>query len=201
MRLRHITAPIAAALIVVLGACSSGESSDSSPEDTAAPTTTANGGDSAATKADVEFAQGMLAHHEQAIEMSEIAADPNVGASAAVVEFAKRIRAAQEPEVEQMTAWLTTAGEPLTMDMSDGHDMSAMPGMMDSMQMDMLASAKGAAFDDMWVEMMIEHHEGAVVQAKELLTKGSSAELKALANEIIRVQQAEITELRELLKQ
>lgn len=201
MRLRHITAPIAAALIVVLGACSSGDSSDSSSEDTAAPTTTANGGDSAATKADVEFAQGMIAHHEQAIEMSEIAADPNVGASAAVVDLARRIRAAQEPEVAQMTAWLTAAGEPLTMDMSGGHDMSAMPGMMDSMQMDMLASAKGAAFDVMWVEMMIEHHEGAVLQAEDLLAKGSSAELKALANEIIRVQEAEITELRELLKQ
>ena len=60
--------------------------------------------------AEVEFAQGMIAHHEQAIEMAEIALDPNVGASPQVVDLATRIKGAQDPEVELMTGWLTAAG-------------------------------------------------------------------------------------------
>ena len=103
----------------------------------------------------------MIAHHEQAIEMAEIALDPNTGASAEVVDLATRIQAAQDPEVELMTGWLTAAGESVTMDTSDGHDMSSMDGMMTADQMDAMAAMTGAEFDQMWLEMMIAHHEGA----------------------------------------
>lgn len=195
---RRALLPAAAALVILITGCSSGDSaSDSTAASSVSTADTAS--IAGFNDADVEFAQGMIARHEQAIEMAEIAADPNVGARTEVVDLAKRIRAAQEPEVAQMTTWLNAAGKPLTMDMSDGHDMSAMPGMMSSMQLDMLAAAKGADFDTMWIEMMIDHHEGAVLQAGDVIENGTNAELAALARQIIAVQEKELVELRALL--
>jgi uncharacterized protein (DUF305 family) len=190
--------PIVAILAVTLAACGSDESSTA---DTVATTEAADEADSAVTlnDADVEFAQGMIAHHEQAIEMAEIALDPNRTAGGDVSDLAIRIQAAQEPEIDQMTAWLTAAGESITMDMSDGHDMSSMDGMMSVEQMDALAVATGAEFDRMWLEMMIEHHEGAISQSETVLAAGSNADVLALADAIISAQQAEITEMQALL--
>jgi uncharacterized protein (DUF305 family) len=85
------------------------------------------------------------------------------------------------------------------MDMSDGHDMSSMDGMMSVEQMDALAVATGAEFDRMWLEMMIEHHEGAISQSETVLAAGSNADVLALADAIISAQQAEITEMQALL--
>jgi uncharacterized protein (DUF305 family) len=150
--------------------------------------------------ADVEFAQGMIAHHEQAIEMAEIALDPNRSAGPEVIDLATRIQAAQEPEIEQMTAWLTAAGEPLTMDMSEGHDMSDMEGMMTAEQMDALAIATGTEFDQMWLEMMIAHHQGAISQSETVKANGSNPDVLALADQIITAQQAEIAEMQALLE-
>ena len=151
------------------------------------------------TVADVEFAQGMIAHHEQAILMAEIALDPTVGASPEVVDLARRIQAAQDPEIEQMTAWLTSRGQSLTMDMSDGHSMDDMPGMMSAEDMEMLPTLVGPEFDAAWLEMMIAHHKGAVEQAQTVLAEGTNPELAALANAIITAQQGEITEMEALL--
>ena len=126
-RMRRFTATLAA--------CGS---DDSSSADTT-PATEAPGGSAATVElnaADIEFAQGMIAHHEQAIEMAEIALDPNIGASPEVIDLATRIKGAQDPEVELMTGWLTAAGEPVAMDASEGHDMSSMDGMMTAEQMD-----------------------------------------------------------------
>jgi uncharacterized protein (DUF305 family) len=186
------------ALVGTLAACGS----DDSPAADPAPAVEATGGSTSAVvlnEADVEFAQGMIAHHEQAIEMAEIALDPNIGASPEVVDLATRIQAAQDPEVELMTRWLEAAGEPVTMDLSDGHDMSSMEGMMSADQMDALAAATGAEFDRMWLEMMIAHHEGAISQSETVKASGSNADVSALADEIIVAQQAEIAEMRALL--
>jgi uncharacterized protein (DUF305 family) len=98
-----------------------------------------------------------------------------------------------------MTAWLTAAGESITMDMSDGHDMSSMEGMMSVEQMDTLAAATGTEFDRMWLEMMIEHHQGAISQAETVLSDGSNADVLALADEIVSAQEAEIAEMQALL--
>jgi uncharacterized protein (DUF305 family) len=186
------------ALAGSLAACGSDDSPAADPapavEDTSAATS-----EVVLNDADVEFAQGMIAHHEQAIEMAEIALDPNMGASPEVVDLATRIQAAQDPEVELMTGWLDAAGEPLTMDESDGHDMSSMEGMMTADQMDALAAATGAEFDRMWLEMMIAHHEGAISQSETVKASGSNADVRALADEIIVAQQAEIEEMRALL--
>jgi len=199
MPLRRLAAPaIALALAVTLAACGS---DDSSSANTAA-TDSSSGSPAtvALNTADIEFAQGMIAHHQQAIEMAEIALDPNVGASPAVIDLATRIKGAQDPEVELMTGWLTAAGEPVAMDASEGHDMSSMEGMMTAEQMDAMAAMTGADFDQIWLQMMIAHHEGAVSQSQTVKANGSNADVLALADTIINAQQAEITEMQALLQ-
>jgi uncharacterized protein (DUF305 family) len=168
-----------------------------------APITQASGGSAATVAlnaADIEFAQGMIAHHEQAIEMAEIALDPNVGASPEVIDLATRIKGAQDPEVELMNGWLTAAGQPIMMDAGDGHDMSSMDGMMTAEEMDNMAVMTGTAFDQTWLEMMIAHHNGAISQSETVKAKGSNADVLALADQIIAAQQGEITEMKALLQ-
>lgn len=200
MKLHRLAAPvIALVLTATLAACGS---DDSSSADTT-PATAAPGGSATTVElnsADVEFAQGMIAHHEQAIEMAEIALDPNIGASPAVIDLATRIKGAQDPEVELMTGWLTAAGEPVAMDASEGHDMSSMDGMMTADQMDAMSAMTGAGFDQMWLGMMIAHHEGAISQSETVKANGSNVDVLALADQIITAQQAEITEMQALLQ-
>ncbi len=197
--IRRLSAPaIALALTVTLAACGSEDSSADTTPATAAP-----GGSMptvALNTADIEFAQGMIAHHEQAIEMAEIALDPNVGASPEVIDLATRIKGAQDPEVALMTGWLTAAGEPMAMDMSDGHDMSSMDGMMTAEQMDGMAAMTGPEFDRTWLEMMIEHHEGAISQSETVKADGSNTDVLTLADQIITAQQGEIAEMKALLE-
>ncbi len=189
---------IALALTATLAACGSkGSSADSTPATAAAggsPSTVA------LNAADIEFAQGMIAHHEQAIEMAEIALDPNVGASPEVIDLATRIKGAQDPEVELMTGWLTAAGESIAMDVGDGHDMSSMDGMMTAEQMDAMAAMTGPEFDQTWLEMMIAHHEGAISQSETVKTDGSNVDVLTLADQIITAQQGEIAEMKALLQ-
>lgn len=171
-------------------------------DDTASSVTESPGSvapDAAFNEADVTFAQGMIPHHEQAIEMADIALDPTVGAGEAVRDLATRIKGGQDPEIALMTGWLTAWGQSVQMDMSDGHDMSAMDGMMSVAEMDALAAATGVDFDAMWLSMMIRHHEGAISMAQTVKAAGFSAEVLALADQIIAAQESEIAEMRALL--
>jgi uncharacterized protein (DUF305 family) len=131
--------------------------------------------------------------------MAEIALDPSVGARTDVVDLASRIKGAQDPEVELMTDWLNAAGQPVEMDTSGGHDMSSMEGMMTAEQMDAMAALTGAVFDEMWVEMMIAHHAGAISQSETVKAEGSNPHVLTLADQIITAQQAEIVEMQALL--
>lgn len=173
--------------------------------DDAEPTVEGSGASSGATDefndADVLFAQSMIPHHEQAVEMAEIALDPTVGASPEIVDLATRIQGAQDPEIQTMTAWLEEWGEPTQMDLSEGHDMSGMEGMMSAEEMDALAAASSTEFDQLWAEMMIAHHEGAISMAEDVQEDGVNPEVNALAGEIIEAQSSEIDELRQLLGQ
>ena len=195
MKLHRIVAPTLALLLTgALAACGS---DDSSSPSTSAAAEAPSG--STLNAAEIEFAQGMIAHHEQAIEMAEIALDPKVAASPEVIDLATRIKGAQDPEVELMTGWLTAAGQPVAMDAMEGHDMSSMDGMMTAEQMDAMAAATGADFDQMWLEMMIAHHEGAISQSETVKANGSNVDVLALADQIITAQQGEITEMQALL--
>ncbi len=162
---------------------------------TAAALLTACGGDSEEfNDADVTFAQEMIPHHEQAIEMSTLADE---GAGSNVADLAERIEDAQGPEIERLTAMLDEWGEE---PMTDGHGDHAMDGMLSDDQMAQLADAtEGDEFDTLFLELMIAHHEGAVSMAEDQLDNGTNPEASEMATEIVDTQDAEITEMRDLL--
>ena len=185
---------------LLLTACGS----DDSSSDVTSPAATAdNQSDGEFSDADVTFAQGMIPHHQQAVEMAGYALAPEAGASAEIVALATAIQSAQDPEIAQMTAWLESWGQPVDMPGMEGMDdmdhMASMEGMMSAEDMANLASLTGADFDTAWATMMIEHHEGAIVQAEAVKAAGSNPDALALADQIITAQQAEIDQMRELL--
>jgi uncharacterized protein (DUF305 family) len=170
-----------------LSACSSDHGGDH-PATPAASAVSAPAGD-------VAFAQGMIPHHEQAVEMADVAlAHPDV--SDDVRRLATSVKAAQDPEIQTMSRWLSAWGAPTMGDEHAGHDME---GMMSEEDMAALGEAKGEAFNTMWLTMMIEHHEGAVTMAEGVLTTTSNAEVTSLAKAIIEAQQAEIATMRQLV--
>ncbi len=155
---------------------------------------TACSSDAAANDADVAFARGMIPHHEQALEMADLVGDDS---SPEVQDLADRIEAAQEPEIEQMQRWLEDWDvEDAGGGSHEGHDMA---GMMDEEQMTDLETSSGRDFDRRWLELMVEHHEGAVQMSEEVLADGEDPDVAALAEEIIDAQQAEISEMEGLL--
>lgn len=177
----------------LLAACGGGEDGAVDvADDTAVTAATASGVD----EDDVHFAQAMIAHHEQAIEMSEIALDPTVGAGPEVVALATAIRDAQDAEIDVMTGWLTAWGAPLAMD--GDHDMSE-AGMMTPEDMNDLAAASGPEFDTAWLEMMLVHHRGAVSMAQDVQSDGADPAVRDLAGAIIAAQTAEIEQMEALL--
>lgn len=153
--------------------------------------------------ADVQFAQGMIPHHRQAVEMAAIALDPSVEAGDEVQDLATRIEQAQDPEINLMTGWLDAWGQ----DESDGTassedmgDMGGTDGMMTDDEMQSLADLRGDEFDRTWMEMMTRHHEGAIAMAKTEIDDGANADAIGLAEQIVDAQQAEIDEMRTLLE-
>jgi len=157
-----------------------------------------DGMDSRFNAADVTFATDMISHHRQAIEMAELA--KTRAQSQQVKDLAARIEQAQDPEIQTMADWLTAWGKPVPDDMG-GMDMSgSMPGMMSTEDMQMLQGMSGAGFDRMFLQMMIEHHQGAIEMARTEQADGTNADAQALAEQIENAQTAEITTMRSMLK-
>jgi uncharacterized protein (DUF305 family) len=145
------------------------------------------------------FAQQMIPHHRQAIDMAKLAATR--AKSPEVKKLATQIEGAQDPEITTMTGWLKEWGAAMPEESMPGMDHGKdMPGMMTDADMTSMTKASGAAFDRMFLTMMIKHHEGAITMAKDEQAKGSSAPAKTLAGTIITAQTAEIATMRELLK-
>ena len=142
----------------------------------------------------------MIPHHAQALEMAKLV--PSRSTNPKVLDLARRIEAAQEPEIRQMTGWLSAwdAPVPSTTAGMDHGGHGSMPGTMTAEQMKQLTQVRGTEFDRRWLEMMIAHHQGAVEMAKTEQGAGGSAQAKAVAKKIIDGQQAEIAEMRGLLK-
>jgi uncharacterized protein (DUF305 family) len=156
--------------------------------------------EAAHNESDIAFATQMIPHHEQAVEMSQLAQDAQ--ASPEVLDLAGRIEAAQGPEIDQMKSWLADWDAPYessAMAEHGDHSDHGMEGMLSADQMDGLAQAEGDEFDRMFLEGMIEHHEGAVDMAEAQLESGESEKATELAEAIISSQQAEIDEMRALL--
>ena len=188
MNKKRCVALFGAVMIAVLPACGSSSSSGSQDTDVVVD-------EAAFNDADVMFAQMMIPHHEQAIEMSDIALDPTVGAGERVRELATQIKNAQDPEITLMKELLTAWGKPLT---SDEDHSSMMSGMLSADELAELGTLTGAAFDSAWAKAMIAHHEGAIEMAEVVLADGKNAETLALAQAIISAQESEIETLRSL---
>lgn len=198
MKKLNLTAVALTSATLFLGACSSDMGSmDMGPTNTDSSNTDVSIPDSAEfNDADVMFSQHMIPHHEQAIEMSDIALDPSTGASAAIIELATQIQGAQDPEIAQMKALLTAWGKSMEMGPMDSSSM--MDGMLTLEDLDALGQLKGADFDAAWAKAMIAHHEGAITMANDVLADGQNSEILALANAVISGQTAEIEILKPL---
>lgn len=152
--------------------------------------------------ADVMFLQMMYPHHAQAVDMAKLV--PGRSQNQQVITLAQNIERAQGPEMTQMTGLLTSFGKPAPSEDMGDHDMSgmgSMPGMMSVEQMDNLKGLSGRAFDQVWLQMMIDHHAGAIDMANTELRDGTNPDAKKLAQAIIANQQAEITQMRGMLGQ
>jgi uncharacterized protein (DUF305 family) len=151
--------------------------------------------DSAAfSPADIMFAQMMIPHHQQAVDMSELAlektTDPDVRA------LAEQIRDAQASEIELMEGWLDDAEGGMSLGQNDMG--MGMGGMLSEDEMSALEDATGAEFERLYLEGMIEHHEGAIRMAQMILNS-ENPEVKALGEAIVESQTAEIEQMKQML--
>lgn len=149
---------------------------------------------------DVMFAQMMIPHHQQAIEMADMV--PARGASPELEALAEQIKDAQQPEIDEMTGWLESWDQNVPdpdSSMGDHAGHAGMGGMMTDEQMTALEAASGPEFEKMWLEMMIQHHAGAVQMAEEQKEYGQYEPAMEMADEIIKSQQAEIDQMEEML--
>lgn len=152
------------------------------------------------TVADVEFMQGMIAHHAQAIYMSRLA-DAH-GASPRLLKLATKIDQSQVAEIRIMQEWLRHNGQ-FAPDTSSWHTMM-MAGMLTPEQIHALDASKGVAFDRAYLTYMIQHHEGALQMVKDLFAKpraGQEVDVNVFANDVVAVQTAEIGLMRQMLSQ
>jgi uncharacterized protein (DUF305 family) len=198
MRRRVLTIGAAAlAALVTVTACSSAgnqsatsatSSAGSSAASTSAPATSAH------NQADVTFAQDMIPHHQQAVQMSDIILGKQ-GIDPRVVQLANQIKAAQGPEIQQMQGWLSQWGQP-TMSMAPG---MLMPGMLPDQDMAALQNAQGVDAGKRFLTGMIQHHQGAIAMAQDEIKSGQYPPAVALAHSIATSQQQEITTMQGIL--
>jgi uncharacterized protein (DUF305 family) len=160
------------------------------------------------SQADVEFMQGMIMHHSQAVEMTALIASHTENKD--VRSLGAKISSSQSDEIRFMKRWLAARGKPTSMampgmpdmDMS-GQPMAPMPGMLTPEQMEALRKAKGAEFDRLFLTGMIQHHKGALVMVKDLFDTpgaGQDADLFNFATDADNTQRAEIKIMQHLLE-
>jgi uncharacterized protein (DUF305 family) len=159
-----------------------------------------------ASPANVEFMQGMIMHHAQAVEMTALI--PSHTENKELRTLGERISHSQSDEIKFMKRWLSARGEPLSMPMPANmdmahHSMPLMPGMLTPEQMDALRKAKGAEFDHLFLTGMIQHHQGALTMVKDLFDSpgaGQDAELFDFATDVDSGQRAEIRIMEAMLE-
>lgn len=178
-------AATAVALAALLTACGSHDDGSHSGGDHASAIVEGRPGD-------IVFAQMMIPHHAQALDLADLALERDT--SAEVRALAEQIRDAQDPEIATMTAWLGAWGA----ETSD-EDHSGMAGMVAESDLAALADLSGPAFDEQWLRLMIAHHEGALTMAQQVVGTTSDAEVSTLAKAIVAGQTAEIAEMKALL--
>jgi uncharacterized protein (DUF305 family) len=174
--------------LLLLTGCAAGPGMDGMDQETSSPS------DSTApvNDADVDFAINMIAHHQQAIDMADLLLAKE-GVDDRVINLALAIKEAQGPEISTMTAWLDAWGQDIMLGMDHGG------GMMSEDDMSALEAASGTEASRLFLEQMIEHHQGAIDMAEREVTEGENPDAVALAGVIITDQAAEITVMQQLL--
>lgn len=202
---RAVTAGLFAAGALFLTACGDDmngmDHGSGKASTTATPTTSASdkAGSSGFNAADVAFAQMMIPHHEQALEMARLADDR--ASDAEIKDLAGTIEKAQDPEIKTMKGWLKSWNEPTGVESMPGmeHGGGKGDGMMTDSDMEDLKAMKDAEFDKMFAEMMIEHHNGAIDMARDEQKNGENADATAMAGDIVKGQSAEVEQLKGIL--
>ncbi len=161
-----------------------------------------------ASKADVEFMQGMIMHHSQAVEMTAMI--PSHTTNPALAELGAKISSSQSDEIRFMQRWLIARGQPTDMSMPgmpemdmDGNPMKPMPGMLTPAQMEALRAARGPQFDRLFLTGMIQHHNGALIMVKDLFNTpaaGQDADIFNFATDADNTQRAEINIMQKMLQ-
>lgn len=195
-----ITALAAAAALALAGCSSDGsQHSDSHGSGTSSSSSSSAAG---FNQADVTYAQGMSMHHQQAVEMSDILLEKD-DVDADVADLARQIKKAQGPEIKKMQGWLEDWGHPME---HGGHgsdpsiDGDHMDGMISSEDIAELKKADGPQASRLFLDQMIEHHEGAVDMAEKHLEAGKNADALALSKAVVKDQKAEITTMQQMRK-
>lgn len=183
------------ATVIALSACSATTTMGGMDHSSSSAPSSSSENTGAFNDSDVAFAMGMVPHHQQAVEMADMILAKD-GIDQRVIDLATRIKAAQDPEIVEMTAWLETWGSPMD-------SMSGMGGMGDGMMsgddMAALDAATGAEASKLFLEQMTTHHQGAITMAKTEVSDGKNPDAITLANGIISSQTAEIAEMAEIL--
>ena len=153
-----------------------------------------NSGSTSYTGADVMFLQMMIPHHQQAVDISDLALTKSLDAE--LLALAKKIRDEQAAEIITMKAWLKDADADLEMDHSMGHDMG---GMLSDSDLAALKSATGKNFDVLWLKGMTGHHDGALHMTM-MIEDATNPEIKSFGQAIVSSQSAQITQMAAMLK-
>ncbi|MEV3898456.1 DUF305 domain-containing protein [Streptomyces anulatus] len=206
-------AAAAVAAVLVLGACDAGSGDGASDKaEDAGPGVVAPGrpgepartlsaeeavkeaGQDTANSADFRYAQMMIEHHGQALVMTGLV--PERASADTVKRLADRISAGQKPEIGAMEGWLKRNGGDRR---KEHHDHTGMPGMATDAQIEELRAAEGKAFDKLFLELMITHHQGAITMATEALTEGNDVIVEEMASDVVAQQTVEINRMRGLM--
>lgn len=195
---RLIAGAIAVAAAVALVGCSTATKEEHSAGHSTSAAAAGTEQSGAHNQDDVMFAQMMIPHHEQALELSGLVPDRSTDPQ--VVKLAATIAGEQQPEIDFMTATLKDWGvNPGEMNHASGHNGMVMQGMVNEETMVRLEGLKGPEFDTLWLQSMTSHHQGAIEMAKVEVESGKNPEMTALARSIITAQQAEIDQMKQML--
>ena len=199
-RLTRIVAALAAlAALVAALALSSCSSSESHHDATKADEPVITGQPAGFNADDLVFVKNMIPHHQQAIDLSAMV--PERSTNPEVVGMAEQISVAQQPEINAMRVFLVQWNENPQDDTSHGGGggHAPMQGMVDDATMDRLQTLKGEEFDNLWLESMISHHQGAIEMAKAELANGQNVDVKGMAQTMVDTQQGEIGQMKQML--
>jgi len=207
---RRIALPAFGLLLTVVLAACGGSASDTTGGEESSPAMDMNSeemqdmasepaSEAAATElneSDVTFLQNMVPHHQQAVEMAEMV--PDQTSRPELLELSEAINSTQSAEIDQMNGLLEAAGEEPAMAMEGmDHSMGGMemPGMMDQAAVDELAQLRDQEFDLAFIDMMVEHHSGAIEMAEQVIAEGQNPQVADLARDVIKAQRAEIDQM------